>query len=71
MSPSFSIQGLKLRNLGDLLAIKHAGAYGAVMSSQYNSRDLIPEIMIANKNINIIRKRITIEDFLSYESIPE
>ena len=56
---------------GDLLAIKHAGAYGAVMSSQYNSRDLIPEIMIANKNINIIRKRITIEDFLSYESIPE
>ena len=56
---------------GDLLAIKHAGAYGAVMSSQYNSRDLIPEIMVANNNINIIRKRITIEDFLSYESIPE
>ena len=53
------------------MAIKHAGAYGAVMSSQYNSRDLIPEIMIIDKNINIIRKRITIEDFLSYERIPE
>ena len=49
----------------DLLAIKFAGAYGAVMSSQYNSRDLIPEIMVSG------RKRITIEDFLSYEIIPE
>ena len=55
---------------GDLLAIKHAGAYGAVMSSSYNSRGLIPEIMISNKDINIVRKRILIEDFLSYEDIP-
>ena len=55
----------------DLLAIKFAGAYGAVMSSQYNSRDLIPEIMVSGEKISIIRKRITIEDFLSYEIIPE
>ena len=53
----------------DLLAIKYAGAYGAVMSSQYNSRDLIPEIMVSKNKVNIIRKRITIEDFLSYESM--
>ena len=55
---------------GDLLAVKFAGAYGAVMSSCYNSRDLIPEIMISNKKINIIRKRVLIEDFISYEKIP-
>ncbi len=55
---------------GDLLAIKFAGAYGAVMSSGYNSRDLVPEIMISSKTINIIRKRILIEDFMSYEDIP-
>ncbi len=55
----------------DLLAITYAGAYGAVMSSQYNSRDLIPEIMIAKGKVSIIRKRIAIEDFLSYENIPE
>ncbi|MBH88466.1 MAG: diaminopimelate decarboxylase [Pelagibacterales bacterium] len=53
----------------DLLAIKLAGAYGAVMSSQYNSRDLIPEVMISDNKINTIRKRITIEDFLSFEVI--
>ena len=56
---------------GDLLAIKCAGAYGAVMSSYYNSRDLVPEIMISNNKINVIRKRILIEDFISYENIPE
>ena len=55
---------------GDLLVIKFAGAYGAVMSSFYNSRDLVPEIMISNKKINIIRKRVLIEDFISYEKIP-
>ena len=54
----------------DLLAIKFAGAYGAVMSSGYNSRDLVPEIMISRKTINIIRQRILIEDFMSYEDIP-
>jgi diaminopimelate decarboxylase len=56
---------------GDLLAIKYAGAYGAVMSSQYNSRDLISEIMIINNDANVIRKRISIEDLLSYEIIPK
>ena len=64
---------VNLNNLeeDDLLAIKFAGAYGAVMSSQYNSRDLIPEVMVSGEKISIIRKRITIEDFLSYEIIPE
>ena len=64
---------VNLKNIeeDDLLAIKYAGAYGAVMSSQYNSRDLIPEIMVSGKKVSIIRKRITIEDFLSYEIIPK
>ena len=61
---------LNIIESGDLLAIKFAGAYGAVMSSGYNSRDLVPEIMISRKTINIIRQRILIEDFMSYEDIP-
>ena len=40
------------------------------MSCGYNSRDLVPAIMISRKTINIIRQRILIEDFMSYEDIP-
>ena len=54
----------------DYLIIKDVGAYGAVMSSNYNSRSLVPEVMVSNGNLNIIRKRITTEDFISFENIP-
>ena len=60
----------RILNSGDCLIIKDVGAYGAVMSSNYNSRALISEVMISNGNLNIIRKKINTEDFISYENIP-
>jgi len=55
---------------GDFIIIKDVGAYGSVMSSNYNSRPLIPEVMVNGNAFNIIRKKITVEDFISFENIP-
>jgi len=55
---------------GDLLAIRSAGAYGAVMASTYNSRALIPEVMVKGDQYSIIRERIEPETMLSYEKLP-
>ena len=55
---------------GDFLAIRSAGAYGAVMSSTYNSRSLIPEIMVKDNAFSIVRQRITPETLLGYEHLP-
>ena len=46
---------------GDLLAILSAGAYGAGMSSSYNSRPIIPEVMVKKQNFSLIRNRIYID----------
>lgn len=56
---------------GDLLAIRSAGAYGAVMSSTYNSRPLIPEVMVKGNAFSIIRQRMTPETLLEYENLPD
>jgi diaminopimelate decarboxylase len=55
---------------GDLLAIRSAGAYGAVMSSEYNTRLLIPEIMVNGEQIAIIRQRGNYEEILARDKIP-
>ena len=55
---------------GDLLAISSAGGYGAVMASTYNSRDLIPEVLVKKGAYSIIRERIAAETMLSYENLP-
>ena len=55
---------------GDLFAILSAGAYGAVMSSSYNSRPLIPEVIVKDDKFSIIRKQITPEILLEYENLP-
>ncbi|MFV9876265.1 MAG: diaminopimelate decarboxylase [Rickettsiales endosymbiont of Dermacentor nuttalli] len=54
-------------DVGDLLAIKTTGAYGAVMASTYNSRLLIPEVMVRNNKWRIIRRRPTYDDMLGLE----
>ncbi|MDI6782315.1 MAG: diaminopimelate decarboxylase [bacterium] len=56
---------------GDLLVIKDAGAYGFSMSSNYNSRTRLPEVMVVNGKDYIIRERETYEDMICRESIPE
>ncbi len=55
---------------GDLVAIKSAGAYGAVMASTYNSRPLVPEVLVDGDKVAVIRKRQSLEDLLSLDEIP-
>tara|TARA_B100000676_G_C18084647_1_gene853972 strand:- start:2180 stop:3430 length:1251 start_codon:yes stop_codon:yes gene_type:complete len=54
----------------DLLYLKSAGAYGAVMSSTYNSRPLIPEILVDNVKFTVIRPRPSYDDLLGLDQIP-
>ena len=53
---------------GDLVAIMQAGAYGAAMSSNYNGRALIPEVMVSGDQFRIIRRRITVEEQMGWEA---
>lgn len=53
---------------GDLLAVRSAGAYGFVMSSNYNSRARAPEIMVDGSNAHLIRRRESLADQLELES---
>jgi diaminopimelate decarboxylase len=55
---------------GELVAILSAGAYGAAMSSTYNSRLLIPEVLAGNGEFAIVRARLSYEDLLSQDAIP-
>lgn len=52
---------------GELLLVKDAGAYGSVMSSEYNSRPLLPEILVDGKKTFLIKKRGTYKDLLLNE----
>jgi len=56
---------------GDLLAIRSAGAYGFSMSSNYNSRPRVAEIMVDGEKHHLVRKRETIEQLFAGESILE
>lgn len=55
---------------GDLLAIQTAGAYGAVMSSEYNSRPMIPEILVRGQDFSFIRPRQTIAQMIDRDILP-
>ncbi|TDL76256.1 diaminopimelate decarboxylase [Palleronia sediminis] len=56
---------------GDLLAFRSAGAYAAVMASEYNSRPLVPEVLVRGDQFAVIRARPTIDEMLARDSIPE
>ncbi len=55
---------------GELLAVMSAGAYGFVMSSNYNSRPRVPEVLIRGGEIHVIRERETYDDLIKGETIP-
>jgi diaminopimelate decarboxylase len=66
----------KARNLppvseGDLVAFRSAGAYGAVMASEYNTRPLIPEVLVHRDHFAVIRARPTFDEILNRDTIPE
>ena len=54
---------------GDLIAIRDAGAYGAVMASTYNTRPLVPEVLVDGNRMTVIRKRPDIDELISLDSI--
>ena len=56
---------------GDLVAFRSAGAYGAVMASEYNSRPLIPEVLVSRDQFAVIRERPTFEEMIARDKIPE
>ncbi len=57
-------------NAGDLMAVMSAGAYGFVMSSNYNSRPRVPEVLVHEGQIHVIRARESYEDLVRGEQIP-
>jgi diaminopimelate decarboxylase len=56
---------------GDLLVVRSAGAYGFVMSSNYNTRPRAAEVLVDGAEYHVVRARETLDDLLRGESIPE
>ncbi|MEC7298149.1 MAG: diaminopimelate decarboxylase, partial [Pseudomonadota bacterium] len=56
---------------GDLVAFRSAGAYGAVMASEYNSRPLIPEVLVNGDQFAVIRARPTFDEMINRDTLPE
>ena len=55
---------------GDLVAFRSAGAYGAAMASEYNTRPLVPEVLVNNSDYLAIRERPTLEEIIARDKIP-
>lgn len=55
---------------GDLIAVQSAGAYGAVMASMYNTRPLVPEVMVHGSNWAVVRPRLSYDQILGMDRIP-
>ncbi|MDX2258911.1 MAG: diaminopimelate decarboxylase [Hyphomicrobiaceae bacterium] len=55
---------------GDLLAVMTAGAYGAVMSSTYNTRPLVPEVMVDGESFAVVRPRVPVADLIALDRLP-
>ncbi len=55
---------------GDLVAFRSAGAYGAVMASEYNTRPLVPEVLVNGDHFAVIRARPSFDEILNRDTIP-
>ena len=55
---------------GDLLAIMSAGAYGAVQAGTYNTRLLVPEVLVDGDKWGLIRPRLRYEDLIGLDRVP-
>lgn len=61
---------LRVPEAGDLLVLRSAGAYGAVMASTYNARPLIAEVMVKGDEYAVVRARQTYEELIGRDSVP-
>jgi diaminopimelate decarboxylase len=57
-------------NAGEMIAFRSAGAYGAVMASEYNSRPLIPEVLVSGDQFAVIRPRPTVDEMIARDKLP-
>ncbi len=55
---------------GDLVAVMAAGAYGAVMSSTYNSRPLVPEVLVKGEDFAVVRPRQSYDELIGLDRLP-
>lgn len=55
---------------GDLIAVSSAGAYGAVQAGTYNSRLLVPEVLVKDHQFHVVRPRSTYEELIALDSLP-
>ena len=55
---------------GELVAFRSAGAYGAAMASEYNTRPLVPEVLVNNSDYSEIRERPTLDEIIGRDKIP-
>ena len=63
-------RAMPLLQSGDLVAFRSAGAYGAVMASEYNSRPLIPEVLVRGDQFAVIRARPGYDEMLARDTLP-
>ena len=54
----------------DLLAVMSAGAYGAVQAGTYNTRALVPEVLVRNDEWALVRPRVTAEELIALDRLP-
>jgi diaminopimelate decarboxylase len=62
---------MPLPRSGDLLAVMSAGAYGAVQASTYNSRLLVPEVLVKGERFAVVRPRPSYDDLIGLDRLPE
>ena len=55
---------------GDLLAVMSAGAYGAVQAGTYNSRPLVPEVLVREAEWALVRPRLEIDQLIGLDRLP-
>jgi len=56
---------------GDLIAVGTAGAYGAVQAGTYNTRLLVPEVLVSGDRFHTVRRRTSYEELIGLDSLPE
>ena len=56
---------------GDLAILRSAGAYGATMASTYNSRPLVPEVLVSGDKFEVVAGRISAEAIMAEEHVPD
>ena len=56
---------------GDLLAVMSAGAYGAVQAGTYNTRPLVPEVLVKGADWAVVRPRLEVDQLIALDRMPD